>query len=59
MRIFEAEARLIQDLEDETEIIAEREHQGLRVVAARHPTLGKLVIVATADGGGLIVETEE
>lgn len=59
MRIFEAEPQLIRDLKDETEIIVEREHQGLTVVAARHPTLGKLVIVETAGGGGLVVETEE
>jgi hypothetical protein len=59
MRIFEAEAPLIRDLKDETEIIAEREYHGLTVVAARHPTLGKLVIVETADGAGVIVETEE
>lgn len=59
MRMFEAEPAIIRDLKEETEVIVVREHEGVRVTAARHPTLGKLVIVEGANGAGVIVETEE
>ncbi len=59
MRMFDAESRVIQDLKDECEIIVEKDLQGFGVYAARHPTLGKVVIVVGKDGSGVIVETEE
>jgi hypothetical protein len=59
MRMFDAESTVLQDLKDECEIVAERAGSGFEVVAARHPTLGKLVIVSAADGTGVVVETEE
>lgn len=59
MRMFDAEPRIIKDLKDECEIIVTKEHADHRVYAARHPTLGKVVIVEGKDGSGIIVETEE
>jgi hypothetical protein len=59
MRMFDAEPSIIEDLKDECEIIVTREHAGHRIFAARHPTLGKVVIVQAGDGSGVIVETEE
>jgi len=59
MRIFDAETRIIQDLKDECEIIVTKEQPDYQVVAARHPTLGKVVIVEGKNGSGVIVETEE
>jgi hypothetical protein len=57
--MFDAESRVIQDLKDECEIIVEKNLPGFNVYAARHPTLGKVVIVVGKDGSGVIVETEE
>jgi hypothetical protein len=59
MRMFDADQPIIRDLEDESEILAEREAATFKVVTARHPTLGKLVIVTGKDGNGLVVETDE
>jgi hypothetical protein len=59
MRMFDAEPRIIDDLKDECEIVITKQHGGYRVLAARHPTLGKVVIVEDKDGSGVIVETEE
>jgi hypothetical protein len=59
MRLFDAESTVLQDLKDECEIIGEREGSGFSVTAARHPTLGKLVLIAAEDGTGVVVETEE
>lgn len=59
MRIFDAESRVLADLKDESEIVAEHQGPGFVVVTARHPTLGKLVIVVASDGSGVVVETEE
>lgn len=59
MRRFDAESTMFQGLKDECEIIAERVGHGFVAMAARHPTLGKLVIVTAADGTGIVVETAE
>jgi len=59
MRMFDAEPRIIDDLKDECEIAITKQHGDYRVLAARHPTLGKVVIVEDKDGSGVIVETEE
>lgn len=59
MRLFDAEPQLIQDFKDESEVVANKEHPAFKVFAARHPTLGKVVIVQGKDGDGIIVETEE
>jgi hypothetical protein len=59
MRMFEAEPEVIRDFKDETEVIGVREHKAFRVTTARHPTLGKVVIVEGTDGAGVIVATEE
>jgi hypothetical protein len=59
MRMFDAEPRIIFDLKDECEIIVTKRHGDYQVLAARHPTLGKVVIVEDKDGSGIIVETEE
>lgn len=59
MRMFEAEPQVLRDFKDETEVIGVREQKGFRVTAARHPTLGKVVIVEGTDGAGVIVVTEE
>jgi hypothetical protein len=59
MRIFEAEAQVIADFKDESALIASKETPMFTVVAVRHPTLGKAVIVERKDGSGVIVETEQ
>lgn len=59
MRMFEAESRVLGDLKDESEVLAERRGANFTVVAARHPTLGKLVIVTAPNGTGIVVETDE
>jgi hypothetical protein len=60
MRIIDAEPQIIADLKDEGELITSKRTPTFEVTAVRHPTLGKLVIVARQDGsGGVVVETEE
>ncbi|RKT47377.1 hypothetical protein [Thiocapsa rosea] len=59
MRLVEAEAALISDLKDESELIGEMRLPAFTVVTARHPTLGKLVIVIGPDGTGAVVEADE
>lgn len=59
MRLLEAETSLIKDLIDESQLIGQLQRGDLRVITARHPTLGKLVIVITADGSGAVVEVSE
>jgi len=59
MHMFDAESRVLQDLKDESEVLGERSRPGFTVVSARHPTLGKLVIVTAPDGTGVVVETDE
>jgi len=58
MRLFDAESQIVQDLKDESEIVARKEHRSFVVTAGRHPTLGKVVIVESEDGDGIIVETD-
>jgi hypothetical protein len=58
MRMFDAEPQVVADLKDEGDVIAAKETPTFKVVAVRHPTLGKVVIVERKDGGGVIVETE-
>lgn len=56
MRMFDAESPLLDDLKDESELLAERQGATFKVVTARHPTLGKLVIVTAPNGTGIVVE---
>ena len=58
MRMFDAESPIIRDLKEESEIQAEKRTAAVTVITARHPTLGKLVIVIGPDGTGVVVETE-
>ncbi|MBV5272229.1 MAG: hypothetical protein JZU52_00860 [Lamprocystis purpurea] len=39
--------------------LTEKSGVSFTVVTARHPTLGKLVIVIGKDGSGMVVETDE
>ena len=59
MHMFDAESRILQDLMDESEVLGERSRPSFTVLTARHPTLGKLVIVTAPDGTGVVVETDE
>jgi hypothetical protein len=59
MRLFDAVPQIIQDFRDECEVVATKEHPAFKVAAARHPTLGKVVIVEAKGGDGIIVEAEE
>ena len=59
MRMFDANPPVIRDLKDESETLAEKATDDFTVVTARHPTLGKLVIITGRHGGGVVVETEE
>lgn len=59
MRMFDANPPVLRDLKEESEILSEKEADGFAVVTARHPTLGKLVIITGDNGSGVVVETEE
>lgn len=59
MRLIDAESSLLRDLREESDVIAEKTHAGVTVVIARHPTLGRLVLIKTHDGQGLVVEADE
>jgi len=59
MRRFDAESTVLEGIGDEYEIISERAGHGLVAIAARHPTLGKPVIVSPTDGAGVMAETQE
>lgn len=59
MRLLEAEPALIADLKDESELIAEKKLPAFTVMAVRHPTLGKLVIIVGPSGAGAVVEADE
>lgn len=59
MRLFDAVPQIIEELIDECEVVTSKEHPAFKVTAARHPTLGKVVIIESSDGDGIIVETEE
>lgn len=59
MRIFDAEPALIADLKDESDLLGHKEMPAVTVLTARHPTLGKLVMIVSRDGSGVVVATEE
>lgn len=59
MRMIDAESTMINDLREESEVLGERQGNGYKVLTARHPTLGKLVLIEADDGSGTVVETEE
>ncbi len=59
MRLIDAEPALIRDLKDESETIGEKTVSGVTVITARHPTLGKLVLIRAPDGRGVVVEIDE
>ncbi|NCA71896.1 MAG: hypothetical protein EOM91_17825 [Sphingobacteriia bacterium] len=59
MRLLQAEASLIEDLKDESEVIGSLELADFTVLTARHPTLGKLILIVGADGSGAVVEADE
>ena len=59
MRLIDGESKLVEDLLDEGEVLVQRTLYDVTVYAMRHPTLGRMVIVRTADGPGLVVEVDE
>lgn len=59
MHIFDAEPSVVRDLKEESTPILEKSFPHFSVIALRHPTLGKLVIVEDNRGGGAVVETEQ
>lgn len=59
MRLFDADPPLVKDLKDESDILSVKETPTFTVVTARHPTLGKLVVVTGRDGAGVVVATDE
>jgi len=59
MRIIDAEAQVLEDLKEESKVVAEKQYPVFRVTTLRHPTLGKLVLIAGRDGNGAMVEAEE
>jgi len=58
MRIVDAEPELIRDFTEEVEVIASKAFPDFKVVAGRHATLGRVVIIEDAAGKGVIVEAE-
>lgn len=59
MRMLEAEPAILKDLQEESDVIREKTVSGVTVSIARHPTLGKLVLVKAPDGRGVVVEVDE
>jgi hypothetical protein len=59
MHLIDAEASIIEDVQDESDITAEKTVSGVTVYTARHPTLGRLVIVKLPNGSGVLVEIDE
>ena len=59
MRMFDANPPVLRDLKDESEVLAEKDAGAFTVITARHPTLGKLVLIHDRSGAGVVVETEE
>ncbi len=59
MRIIDAEEQVLADLQDEGRVVAERRYADFTVITVRHPTLGKLVLVAGKNGNGAMVETDD
>lgn len=59
MRIIDAEAQVLADLQEEGRVVAERTFPGFTVITLRHPTLGKLVLIRSPDGSGAMVEADE
>lgn len=59
MRMIDAEPTIIRDLKEEGDVMAEKSAPGVTVVAVRHPTLGKLVIVEGPQGSGVVVEVDQ
>ena len=58
MRIVDAEPELIRDFIDEIDVIASKSAPSFKVVAGRHATLGRVVVVQDEDGKGMIVEID-
>jgi len=59
MRLLDAGPQIIWDLKDESEVVAVKKHSKFEISAVRHPTMGKVVIVETEHGEGILVKTEE
>jgi len=59
MRLFDAVPQILQDIKEESEIISAKEHPAFKVSIARHPTMGKVVIVEGKRGDGIIVKRKE
>ena len=59
MRIVDAEFQLLSDFLDEVEISARKEQPSFTVSIGRHPVLGKVVVVKSPQGDGVIVEVDE
>jgi len=58
MRIIDGEPALLKDLLEEIEVIARKDAEIGKVYAGIHPTLGRIVLLEGADGGGVIVEVD-
>lgn len=59
MRVLDVEAIILNALQDESAIVAEKELSGVKICVARHPTLGRLVIITPPHGAGIVVEIDE
>ena len=59
MRLFDAVPAIIADLKDESQILSEKTAPTFEVAVARHPTLGRLVIVTAHEGSGVVIEVDE
>ena len=59
MRIVDAEPQLIKDFVNEIEVTATKEKPSLKIKVGRHPILGKVVVIESKKGDGVIVEVDE
>ena len=58
MRIIDAEPQLINDILDEMEVVDSHKRDTITVYIGHHGTLGRMVVIKSADGSGVVVEMD-
>jgi hypothetical protein len=58
MRIIDAEPQLVSDILDEMEEVDSHKREAMTVYIGHHRTLGRMVVIKTEDGSGVVVEMD-
>jgi hypothetical protein len=58
MRIIDAESQLVSDILDEMEVVDSHKREEMTVYIGHHGTLGRMVVIKTEDGSGVVVEMD-